>query len=123
MFQIVIKFCLIVYREENKERLQSLLSETSKQKRRRTNAVNLQMTLFAWSLEFVTGLVNLSIGITIHNPESNVDFITFMVIFDGLLNFIIIPCSYIMNNEVLKAAIIASGWIEAIRQRIRSNTI
>ena len=100
-----------------------MLSETSKQKRRRRNAVNLQMTIFAWSLEFVTGLVNLSIGIKIHNPESNVDFITFMVISDGALNFIIIPSSYILNSEELKIAIIESGWFQFFRQLIISNKV
>lgn len=81
------------------------------------------MTIFAWSLEFVTGLVNLSIGIKIHNPESNVDFITFMVISDGCLNFIIIPSSYILNSEELKIAIIESGWFQFFRQLIISNKV
>ena len=111
---------LILFREENKERLQSLLSETSKQKRRRRNVINLQMTIIAWSLEFMTGLVNLLIGVKTSNPESNVDFITCMVIIDGFLNFIIIPSSYILNSDVLKTAIIASGWFQFFRQLIIS---
>ena len=118
-----VKIIFIFCREENKPRLQSVLSETSKQKRRRRNAVNLQMTIFAWSLEFVTGLVNLSIGIKIHNPESNVDFITCMVISDGFLNFIIIPSSYILNNDELKIAVIESGWYQFFRQLISSNKV
>ena len=108
-------------RAENKETIQEMLSEDAKQRRRRTNAVNIQMTIFAWSLEFVTGLVNLAIGIKIHHPESNIDFITCMVLFDGFLNFIIIPSSYIMNNEVLKTAIMAEGWYQIIRRRILSD--
>ena len=71
----------------------------------------------------MTGLVNLSIGIKIHNPESNVDFITFMVISDGFLNFIIIPSSYILNSEELKIAIIESGWFQFFRQLIISNKV
>ena len=113
----------ILFREENKERLQSVLSETSKQKRRRRNVINLQMTIIAWSLEFVTGLVNLLIGVKTSNPESNVDFITCMVIIDGFLNFIIIPSSYILNCDVLKTAIIASGWFQFFRQLISSNKV
>ena len=81
------------------------------------------MTIFAWSLEFVTALVNLFIAIKIHHPESNIDLITCMVIFDAFLNFIIIPSSYIMNNEVMKTAIIAGGWLQIFRRRIQSNQV
>ena len=99
------------------------MSEESKQKRRRRNVINLQMTIIAWSLEFVTGLVNLLIGVKTSNPESNVDFITCMVIIDGFLNFIIIPSSYILNNDELKIAIIESGWFQYFRQLISSNKV
>ena len=128
IFVLLLKlhYCIIIlilFREENKERLQSVLSETSKQKRRRRNVINLQMTIIAWSLEFVTGLVNLLIGVKTSNPESNVDFIACMVIIDGFLNFIIIPSSYILNSDVLKTAIIASGWFQFFRQLILSNKV
>ena len=81
------------------------------------------MTIIAWSLEFVTGLVNLLIGVKTSNPESNVDFITCMVIIDGFLNFIIIPSSYILNNDELKIAVIESGWYQFFRQLISSNKV
>ena len=100
-----------------------MLSETSKTKRRRINVVNLQMTVFSWSLEFITGLVLLVINTTIHNPETNVDLISFMVIFDAFLNFIIIPSSYILNNEVMKKIIMAEGWFKIFRGRMKSNKI
>ena len=111
------------YRAENKETIQVVLSEDSKIKRRRRNKVNLQMTVFSWSLEFITGLVLLSINIKIHNPETNVDFITCMVIFDAFLNFIIIPSSYILNNEVLKKFIMAEGWCKFFKCRRKTTKI
>ena len=79
------------------------------------------MTAFSWSLEFLTGLVLLAINITIHNPETNVDLISCMVIVDGFLNFLIIPSSYILNNEVMKKLIIAEGWCKMFRGRMKSN--
>ena len=99
------------FRSENKETLKKVLSEDSKQRRRRRNTVNLQMTIFAWSLEFVAGIVNLFVGIETWK-NGNIDFITYMVIFDGFLNFIIIPSSYLLNNEVTKTAIYVGGWIQ-----------
>ena len=81
------------------------------------------MTVFSWSLEFITGLVLLVINIKIHNPETNVDLISFMVIFDAFLNFIVIPSSYILNNEVMKKFIMAEGWWKIFRGRINSNKI
>ena len=81
------------------------------------------MTVFSWSLEFITGLVLLVINIKIHNPETNVDLISFMVIFDAFLNFIIIPSSYILNNEVMKKIIMAEGWRKIFRGRIKLNII
>ena len=81
------------------------------------------MTVFSWSLEFITGLVLLVINIKIHNPETNVDLITFMVIFDAFLNFIIIPSSYILNNESMKEIIMAEGWCKIFGGRKKSNKI
>ena len=72
------------------------------------------MAVISWSLEFIAGLVALAVNLEIHDPESNVDFITCGVIVDALLNFIIIPSSYIMNNEVMKKIIIAEGWCRSI---------
>ena len=81
------------------------------------------MTIFSWSLEFITGLVITYWNINIHNPETNTDLIAFMVIFDALLNFIIIPSSYILNNEVIKKIIMAEGWCKILRGRMKLNKI
>ena len=81
------------------------------------------MTVFSWSLEFITGLVLLAINIKIRNPETNVDLISFMVIFDAFLNFIIIPSSYILNNEVMKKIIMSEGWGKIFRGCKKSNKI
>ena len=103
--------------------MQIVLSESSKLKRRRMNKVNLQMTVISWSLEFIAGLVCLGVNFQIENPESNPDLISMMVIFDTCLNFIIIPSTYIFNDEVRKRGIIAEGWCTGVRGRMYSNSV
>ena len=100
--------------------MQIVLSESSKLKRRRTNKVNLQMTVISWSLEFIAGLFCLGVNF---NPESSPDLISIMVIFDTCLNFIIIPSTYIFNDEVRKRRIIAEGWYIGVRGRVVSNIV
>ena len=100
--------------------MQIVLSESSKLKRRRTNKVNLQMTVISWSLEFIAGLVCLGVNF---NPESSPDLISIMVIFDTCLNFIIIPSTYIFNDEVRKRGIIKEGWYIGVRGRVVSNSV
>ena len=100
--------------------MQIVLSESSKLKRRRMNKVNLQMTVISWSLEFIAGLFCLGVNL---NPESSPDLISIMVIFDTCLNFIIIPSTYIFNDEVRKRSIITEGWYIGVRGRVASNSI
>ena len=103
--------------------MQIVLSESSKLKRRRMNKVNLQMTVISWSLEFIAGLVCLGVNFQIENPESNPDLISIMVIFDTCLNFIIIPSTYIFNDEVRKRGIIKEGWYMEFRGWMDSNRV
>ena len=114
---------LFIFRAFNKETLKIALSEESRVKRNRKRMVNLQMTVFSWSLEFITGLVCLSIVIKSPDPETNVDLISGLVIFDAFLNFIIIPSSYILNNESIKKVIIAEGWCRFFRSHKRPNKV
>ena len=78
------------------------------------------MTAFSWSLEFITGLTLLGVTLTVHDPESNVDIIAFLVIVDGILNFVVIPSTYILNNQDIKALIIAGGWGKLFRLQNRA---
>ena len=81
------------------------------------------MTVISWSLEFIAGLVCLGVNFQIENPESSPDLISMMVIFDTCLNFIIIPSTYIFNDEVRKKGIIAEGWCTGVRSRMDSNSV
>ena len=86
------------------------------------------MTVLSWSLEFITG----GFGIAIYFGFQFERFATRNLIenlaiwgwiIDTCLNFIIIPSSYILNNEVNKALIIAHGWYKSLRSCLRTNTI
>ena len=81
------------------------------------------MTVLSWSLEFIAGM--LVIGYTLHsqNPASDDNFILIFVIIDACLNFILIPSSYILNNEVVKTLIIAEGWCRIFRGRVQANKV
>ena len=100
-----------------------MLSEEAKIKRRRRTNINVQMTVFSWSLELITSLVALSVIVKLPHPESNVDFITCMVIVDAGLNFIIIPSSYTLHTEAMKALVIAEGWCKFLRSHLPFNKV
>ena len=81
------------------------------------------MTVVSWLLEFFTGIIAISINIHSENPDSNVDLIFSVVVMDAFLNFVLIPGSYLLNNEINKKLIIAEGWCKIFRRRFQSNKI
>ena len=103
--------------------LEMALSEASRLKRRRQYKVNIQMTVISWSLEFITGLVGLSLRAIAQDPDTNGDFIAGVLILDSFMTFIIIPSSYILSTEVSKSLVIAEGWCKIFQSRIQSNQI
>ena len=116
-------YLLYFFREENDRFLRLALSEESKRKRRRTNKVSIQMTVLSWFLEFITGLVGVFIRIHSSNPDSDVNFVVPIIILDASINFVIIPSSYLFNNEVNKSIIIAEGWYKMFKGRFISNKV
>ena len=91
----------------------ALLSDTAKLKRRRRNMVNLQMTVLSWCLEFFAGIITM---IRIFVVTRNRRAFKYFVLFDVSFNFIIIPSSYLLNNDVNKSLIIAHGWCQTFRK-------
>ena len=81
------------------------------------------MTVISWSLEFIAGLAAFSVNVQIDDPEASMDFIACGVLLDAFVNFIILPSSYILNNEVMKTVIIAEGWCKLFRVRMCSNKV
>ena len=98
----------VLSRKENKKFLNVALSEESRIKRGRQRTVNIQMTITSWSLEFVTGVI-LIIVITVVQCAEVERFWPggSFIALDAILNSIVIPSSYLLNNEVNKALIVA----------------
>ena len=64
------------------------------------------MTTISWCLEFTTGIVAMLLRFNFTDELVA----PFLVLADACLNFIVIPGSYILNNEATKQLIIAEGW-------------
>lgn len=69
--------------------------------------VNVQMTVFSWCLEFLAGAIAVT-GLFFNK-------LMICVAFDICLNFVLIPGSYMLNNQVNKTLIIADGWCQVIK--------
>ena len=96
-----------------------MLTEEYKLKRHKQTKVSIQMTVISWSIEFLTGLLNMSAMYMSRDEETNVDVIAVIVIVDTLLNFILIPSTYVFNNEMNKTFIMAEGWWKIITRCFR----
>ena len=111
------------YRSQNKPALQAMLSEEYKLKRHKRTKVSIQMTALSWSLEFLTGLMSMTAMYLSRNEETNVDVIASIVIADTLMNFVLIPSTYVFNNEMNKTFIMAEGWWKIITRCFRPNRV
>ena len=87
-----------------------MLYEETKRKRQRTKTINIQITVISWSLEFIAGLIFILIWF-IENRR-------IVIISDMVVNFILIPLVYVMNNDVNKGIIVAEGWLRGFRRLI-----
>ena len=106
------------YRFQNKPALQAMLTEEYKLKRYKQTKVSIQMNVISWSLEFLTGLLSMTAMYL-----SNVDVISVIVIADTSLNFLLIPSTYVFNNEMNKIFIMAEGWWKLITRCLRPNKV
>ena len=111
------------YRCQNKSALQAMLTEEYKLKRHKQTKVSIQMTVISWSLEFLTGVLSMTAMYLSRNEETNVDVIAVIVIVDTSLNFILIPSTYVFNNEMNKTFIMAEGWWKIMTRCFRSNRV
>ena len=108
------------YRFQNKPALQAMLTEEYKLKRYKQTKVSIQMNVISWSLEFLTGLLSMTAMYLSRNEETNVDVISVIVIADTSLNFLLIPSTYVFNNEMNKTFIMAEGWWKIITRCFRT---
>ena len=79
--------------------------------------VNLHMTFISWALEFLAGIVAIA-GILFKLRGDGNTWKYVILPLDLFLNSIIIPGSYLVNNEVNRSLIATRGWYEVIRNTL-----
>ena len=108
-----------IFRQEQNSSVNNLLSDLSKQNRRRTHLVNIQISVITWSAEFLTGILMLVSFLLPHSMTV----VIILGFFDIILSFVLIPSAYILNTEVVKAIFIRNGWLRSIRSQFVSNRV
>ena len=79
--------------------------------------VGLQMTFISWSLEFLVGIIATA-GILFKLGGDDKAWKYVILPLDLFLNSIIIPGSYLLNNEVNRGLIAARGWYDTIKNKL-----
>ena len=96
-------------------KLHKLLTDSSKARRHLRRVLNIQITLLAWFVEFV-GFFVFVLGSYLLGEKSSLT--TFILqILSYALNFIIVPCIFLINNDQFKANILESIWYQALIKR------
>ena len=78
------------------------------------------MTTISWCLELTTGIVAMVLTHVSFTDELAV--LSFFLA-DACLNFIVIPGSYLFNNEATKQHIVAEGWHKWFNNFFRSHRV
>ena len=118
-------------RSHNNENVIASLSEESILKRRRRHTIGIQITFISWLLELLSGIImftRYSNGTFLFvlsdqfysedhskNPQIQESFAAY---FGAVTNFILVPGSYLLNNEVVKLEIISRGWRRFIGSKV-----
>ena len=92
-----------------------LLSVDEQRKRGRQFVVGIQMTVISWCLEFVAGVF---IMIMTACAAYGFIWVPGLWISDICVSFIVIPASYLFNNEINKSLIVVDGWCRGISRAI-----
>ena len=93
-------------------KLHKLLSDSSKARRHLRRVLNIQITLLAWFVEFV-GFFVFVLGSYLLGEKSSLT--TFILqILSYALNFIIVQCFFLINNDQFKTHILESKWYQAL---------
>ena len=89
------------------------MSEPRLARRKRTTIVNFQITFLSWIMELVGGWIIIIARFFV--PHNNRTLKVWLWFADHCFNFIIIPCTYTINNDGTKQVIIGKNWSEGIR--------
>ena len=106
------------FRSQNSEHLIASLSKESVLKRRRRHNIGIQITAMSWLLEFLASIVSL-LRYCIMGTGKNSEWIDrlsqLLVLF---ISYILVPGSYLLNDEVTKLLIVANGWTKFFRNNV-----
>ena len=108
-------------RSENKESIQAMLSETSKQKRHRSTTISIHITAATWLIEFIGN--SILIAIRFRNTEANMNgnFVLFEVWW--FHTAVLIPAMYVCNTDNVKDYLKTIGWYNSFIDRFRSTKV
>ncbi len=96
----------------SERKLDKLLSEKAKARRRKLSDVNIKVTFMIWLIEFVGSLLLPFIPKIFSHGQSGTA-VGATVTFS--LYFVLLPLAYLMNNSDIKNAIVEENWLYAIR--------
>ena len=93
------------------------MSEDARYKRRRKHTIGIQITAISWFLELIGGCIIISRFLIFQKEDDDKDEWTdrILALSDIFLCLIPIPLSYLLNDEAIKLAIHAKGWIRFLR--------
>ena len=99
------------------ERVNALLSEESIRNRRRQDTISLQMTIFAWAMEFISGLFTVSFALLrlLPSPPDGPIIYSIMFTIDYISSTILVPGCYIIKTESVKQKVYSLGWYQFCR--------
>ena len=89
-------------------KLRQLLSDSSKIQRKRRHNLNILITLLAWLVEFIGGFT-IILGSFIFGHGNSVVTLTLQTL-TMLFYFVILPCTFLINEDRWKNAILESNW-------------
>ena len=90
--------------------MKALLSEDSILKRRRQNIIGMKITAISWMLEFLSGFILLLRFRHYQTIKEHEWTDKIFHLFGLALTTILIPGSYLLNDEAKKLFILAKGW-------------
>ena len=109
------------YRSENKESIQAMLSEASKQKRHRSTTISIHITATTWLIEFIGNSILMAIRFLDNEGNRNGMFVLFEVWWFNTT--VLIPAMYVCNTDNVKDYLKTIGWYNSIIDRFRSNKV
>ena len=105
--------------EEMMTKLRKVLVKSSKIRRNRRRLLNLQIQIFAWLVEFFSGLIFV---VAASQPQNNISYHVFGF-WIALVYWIAIPGIYLMNNDDFKSWVTENHLYIAFTNRFFSKSI